>query len=113
VLLIVGIGTSGIDIAQDLSPQVKKIYMVGKNEIVGPEGYQMMRRGQRRWLPSNGEALPEITSFEDPESAEGMDKGVITLSDGRVITGIDGIIFATGYVRCTPLPQLALHCTHY
>ncbi|GFZ50283.1 hypothetical protein JCM24511_08039 [Saitozyma sp. JCM 24511] len=96
-VLIVGIGTSGIDIAQDLSPHVKKIYMVGKNEIVGPEGYQIMRRGQRRWLPSNAEALPEITSFEDPESAEGMDKGVITLSDGRVVTGIDSIIFATGY----------------
>jgi cation diffusion facilitator CzcD-associated flavoprotein CzcO len=53
-VLIVGIGTSGIDIAQDLSPQVKKIYMVGKNEIVGPEGYQMMRSRSRIPSPRRG-----------------------------------------------------------
>jgi hypothetical protein len=70
--------------------------MVGKNVIEGPEGYQQMRKMQRRWVPANGEAVPEISRFVDPSSVGDLEQGVIELSDGRFIKGITHIIFATG-----------------
>jgi hypothetical protein len=95
-VLIVGTGTSGIDISRDLAPHVPKIYMVGKNEIEGPPGYQQMRKMQRYLLPENGEQIPEIRRFYPPEGANTLEDAKIELTDGRIISGVGSIIFATG-----------------
>jgi hypothetical protein len=100
--LIVGTGTSGIDISHDLSPHVSKIYIVGKNTLRGPEGYKSMRRFQRYILPKNAEQLPEISGFDVPIPGQDIKEARVILCDGRVVTGIDRIIFATGYVQLLP-----------
>ncbi|ORY32264.1 hypothetical protein BCR39DRAFT_587004 [Naematelia encephala] len=105
-ILIIGIGTSGVDIARDLSPHTRKIYMVGRNRIAGPEGYRQMRRLQRHLLPPNAENVPEIKRFRPPSDG-GIEGGQVELTDGRVISGIGAVIFATGYQYSFPfLPEL-------
>lgn len=84
--MIVGIGTSGVDIAKDLSPYAERVYMVG-NSIRGPEQYQAQRKSQRQRIPDNGELLPEISRF---------DGDYIELVDGRVLHDVDTVILATG-----------------
>jgi hypothetical protein len=98
--MIVGIGTSGADIARDLSPHVNKLYMVGREiKRDSPKGYQVMRRMQRFTLPSNAEQVREIDHFVQPSEDAGeadISRGRVVLKDGRVLSGIDHVIFATG-----------------
>ena len=104
--MIVGIGTSGADIARDLAPYVNKLYMVGREiKRAAPGEHQAMRRMQRFTLPSNAEQVREIDHFVEPQDGDGMREGRVVLKDGRVLTGIDHVIFATGYVP-PPLPPL-------
>ncbi|WVQ82943.1 hypothetical protein IAT38_005079 [Cryptococcus sp. DSM 104549] len=105
-VLIVGIGTSGNDIGKDLAAYAKKIFLVGRNTIRGPQGYQEMRRMQRHLKPDNAEQVPEIKRFFPPSPGQSISEGRIELTDGRVLTGIDEIIFATGYQYSFPfLPR--------
>jgi cation diffusion facilitator CzcD-associated flavoprotein CzcO len=95
--MVIGIGTSGVDIAKDLAPHVDRVYMVG-NAIQGPELYQAQRKSQRQRIPENGELLPEIRQFG---------RRGIELVDGRVAHDIDVVILATGYQYSFPfLPTL-------
>ncbi|KAL7419272.1 hypothetical protein Q5752_006109 [Cryptotrichosporon argae] len=104
-VLIVGIGTSGVDIARDLAGHAAHVHMVGKAEIRGPEGYQKMRRMQRRIVPS-GEALPEIRRFRAPAPGEPLEAATVELADGRTLTGLSLVLFATGYQYSYPFfPQ--------
>lgn len=106
-VLVVGIGTSGVEIARDLNPHAKKIYMVGRAALRGPDGYKTMRERQRLMLPSNGEAVAEIRRFIPPSPGSAIEDGVVELVDGRRLTGISGVIFSTGYQYGYPfLPHL-------
>jgi hypothetical protein len=46
--------------------------------------------------PTNAEALPVIARFREPPPGSSIEDGVVELSDGRIINGINRIIFATG-----------------
>ncbi|WWD22598.1 hypothetical protein CI109_107091 [Kwoniella shandongensis] len=105
-VLIVGLGTSGNDIARDLSPHVNKLYLVGKNVLRGPVAYQQQRRMQRYLVPDNSEKVAEIKRFVPLKPGQALSEGTIELTDGRTLTGVDEIIFATGYQYSFPfLPQ--------
>lgn len=70
--------------------------MVGR-PLNGPTQYRALRRLQRFILPSNAEVYPEIHQFVPPgEDDIAIGQGRVALSDGRVLSGIDEIIFATG-----------------
>jgi hypothetical protein len=46
-------------------------------------------------LPENGEHVDQIKRFRTPHSAD-ISEGQIELVDGRILEGIDYIIFCTG-----------------
>jgi hypothetical protein len=103
-ILIVGIGTSGIDIARDLAPHTGRIYMVGK-PVHGPDSYRAQRLFQRRLLPKNAEEVAPIRRFLQPGGT--MEEAGVELVDGRVIWGVSLVLFATGYQYSLPfLPHL-------
>ncbi|KAK8844850.1 hypothetical protein IAR55_006700 [Kwoniella newhampshirensis] len=105
-VLIVGLGTSGNDIARDLASHANKLYLVGKNVLRGPTAYQQQRRLQRALVPENSERVAEIKRFLPLKSGQTLSEGTIELTDGRLLTGIDEVIFATGYQYSYPfLPQ--------
>ncbi|KDQ17070.1 hypothetical protein BOTBODRAFT_30457 [Botryobasidium botryosum FD-172 SS1] len=79
-VLIAGAATSGTEISRDLSPYARKIYASSK---------------------------PEIDSFVPPAAANSsISQGGVKLVNGTVLSGIDHIIFSTGYRYTFPfLPQ--------
>ncbi|WVQ72197.1 hypothetical protein IAR50_001743 [Cryptococcus sp. DSM 104548] len=101
-VLIVGIGTSGNDISKDLSPHTSKLYLVGRNVLRGPKAYREQRKMQRQFVLPNAEQVPEIKRFLPPKTGAGIEEGEIELTDGRIITGVDGIIFTTGFQYSFP-----------
>jgi hypothetical protein len=107
--MIIGIGTSGADIARDLAPHASKLYMVGRDiKRNTPHEHQALRRMQRFTLPSNAEQVREIDQFEEPHADMGegdIRQGRVVLKDGRVLSGIDHIIFATGHVITYQMPS--------
>ncbi|WVR03026.1 hypothetical protein IAU60_000015 [Kwoniella sp. DSM 27419] len=101
-VLLIGIGTSGNDISRDIAPYASKIYMVGRNKLRGPVAYKKQRRMQRFLLPDNAEQVPEIRRFLPPSPGQSIRQASVELTDGRVLTGIDEVIFATGYQYSFP-----------
>ncbi|WWC67381.1 uncharacterized protein I206_101289 [Kwoniella pini CBS 10737] len=101
-VLLVGIGTSGNDIARDLDPYVEKTYMVGRNKLRGPVAYQKQRRMQRFMVPEKAEPVSEIHRFIPPTEGQSIDEAEIELTDGRILKGLSEVIFATGYQYSFP-----------
>lgn len=95
-VLLIGSGTSGVDIAKDLSTHAKKVYQVARDKILGPESYVKFRTIQRTFLPSNAELVREVTKFTLPPKGGNINEGGVELTDGTVIKGIDAVIFSTG-----------------
>lgn len=100
-------GTSGVEIIRDLDGKAEKVYVVGTTIQKGPEGYRHMREKQRQMLPQGAELIPEIKRFVPPAPGSAIEDAEIELVDGRVITGLSGVIFSTGYKYGYPfLPHL-------
>jgi hypothetical protein len=110
-VLIVGIGTSGLDIARDLTAAARRVYLVGKETggvyAHGPDGYRTFRRMQRHLVQTTGaEGVGPIKRFRPPPAGRPIEEGEVELEDGRVITGLSAVLFATGYQYSVPfLPQ--------
>jgi len=91
-VLIIGAGVSSTDIARESHH--------------GAKGINQSSRGGHfdtplDWIPPKTERIPGIASFEIP--SQGQEKpGNITLTDGRVLTGVDKVIIATGYLFSLP-----------
>ncbi|KAF5364604.1 hypothetical protein D9758_005614 [Tetrapyrgos nigripes] len=106
-VLIVGVATSGSEIARDIGPFTKKLY-ASHRKIDWENLHPLQRRSFMRF-PKETEFIPEISSFQPLPSLEyGIQKGQIVLINGTVLSGIDEIILATGYKRSYPflLPVL-------
>ncbi|WWC97645.1 hypothetical protein V866_004529 [Kwoniella sp. B9012] len=101
-VLLVGIGTSGTDIARDLDPYVEKTYLVGRNKLRGPPAYQRQRKLQRFMVPEKGESVAEIQRFVPPNPGQPIEEAEVELTDGRILKGISEVIFATGYQYSFP-----------
>ncbi|KAG6907920.1 hypothetical protein DXG01_006850 [Tephrocybe rancida] len=91
-VLIVGAATSGGEISRDLNQHVQKIYQSVRLDL-------FLRR-----LPTNVTVVPEIKRFLPPASR--IEDSRVELANGTVISGIDTVLFATGYRYTFPfLPQ--------
>lgn len=93
--MIVGIGTSGIDIAWDLIDHARKVYLIGKDKIEGPDQHLRQRQLQRHLIPPKALHLGEIRRFHQPSSSR-IEDGTIELTSGERMTGVNTIIFASG-----------------
>ncbi|KAK7065076.1 dimethylaniline monooxygenase [Favolaschia claudopus] len=117
-VLIVGSFISGTYISRSIAPYVDKLLISARpNRHHDAYGLDIMLH-----VPTQTEIVPEISSFEPLEHASvGIKAGIIHLLNGSAISGIDEIIFATGYHTETFLPELvnprtldSLHWTgHY
>ncbi|KAG7443178.1 FAD/NAD-P-binding domain-containing protein [Guyanagaster necrorhizus] len=109
-VLVVGVGTSGSEIARDIIPYAKKVYASSK-KYVWDNLHPFQRRSFRRFPPET-EFIPEIASFSAlPSFDNGIKAGKITLVNGSVLEGIDEIILATGYKRSNSFLSAILNGT--
>ncbi|KIP07707.1 hypothetical protein PHLGIDRAFT_127476 [Phlebiopsis gigantea 11061_1 CR5-6] len=100
-VLVVGVGTSGSEIARDIAPYAKKLYASHK-PYDWDKLHPFQRRSFRRF-PSSAEFIGEIKSFGELASLDnGIVGGKIYLKNGTVLEGVDEIILATGYKRTIP-----------
>ncbi|WVQ94357.1 hypothetical protein IAU59_001436 [Kwoniella sp. CBS 9459] len=101
-VLIVGAGTSGMDIARDLSDHAGKILISARISSSAPAGYQAFRQAQRSRGTEKTVDLEEIKAFKTPVAGGRVQDGEIEFIDGKVVKGIDHIIFCTGYQYSYP-----------
>ncbi|KAF7974358.1 hypothetical protein HWV62_12312 [Athelia sp. TMB] len=103
-ILIVGAANSGSEIARDLITGAKKIYQSIRPDNSSAPHFELGRFLGR--IPQNVTVIPEINRFQQILQSESFSDGKIELKNGSIITGIDRIIFATGYRYSFPfLPQ--------
>ncbi|KAG6825285.1 hypothetical protein H0H92_004160 [Tricholoma furcatifolium] len=98
-VLIVGAATSGGEISRDLNKDVRKIYQSVRVRIwpdydLAPRNHLALELFLRR-LPSNVTIVPEIKRFRSPAAT--IQDSQIELANGTILTGIDTVLFATGY----------------
>ncbi|THU85250.1 FAD/NAD-P-binding domain-containing protein [Dendrothele bispora CBS 962.96] len=93
-VLVVGVGTSGSEIARDIAPFAKKLYASSK-EYDWDKLHPFQRRSFRRF-PSETEFIPQISSFKPLSS---LDNGI---RGGQIVLFNGSIILATGYRRANP-----------
>ncbi|KZV64546.1 FAD/NAD-P-binding domain-containing protein [Peniophora sp. CONT] len=97
-VLIVGASVSGSEIARDIAPHVKKLY-ISRKDYIWEKLHPFQRRSFKR-LPESAFFLPEIASFEPlEEGVKGIQSGKITFINGSSLEGVDEVILATGYAR--------------
>ncbi|KAJ3730602.1 FAD/NAD-P-binding domain-containing protein [Lentinula raphanica] len=110
-VLVVGVGTSGSEIARDIAPFAKKVYASHKEYADWDTLHPFQRRSFRRFPPET-EFLPRISRFEPLETLDrGIKEGRIVLVNGTVLENIDEVILATGYKRSNPFHLAVLNET--
>ncbi|KAJ3787897.1 FAD/NAD-P-binding domain-containing protein [Lentinula aff. detonsa] len=110
-VLVVGVGTSGSEIARDIAPVANKVYASHKEYADWDTLHPFQRRSFRRF-PHETEFLPQISHFEPLSSLDdGIKNGKIVLVNGTVLENIDEIILATGYKRSNPFHLSVLNET--
>ncbi|CAO3645065.1 unnamed protein product [Cunninghamella blakesleeana] len=110
-VLLIGDGTSALDIARDIGEHCKIIYQSVRESNHGfDEKYKAFREEVKTWLPSNTERIATIrniifptinaTTLEegDENKVSNQSSAIFELSDGTTITGIDAIVICTGYL---------------
>lgn len=81
-----------MDIVKELVPIAKKVYRCSRG---GKMSIPLSL------LPPETEGVEEVVSFTPPLPGDGL-KGTATTIDGIILTGIDQVILATGYLRSYP-----------
>ncbi|KAK0128997.1 hypothetical protein ONS95_000938 [Cadophora gregata] len=97
-VLIIGAGVSSTDIARESHLGAKRIYQSSRGGIFDTP---------LDWIPPDTERVTGIASFEVPKKGQET-PGNITLTDGRVLTEVDKVIIATGYLFSLPF-LVSLH----
>ncbi|KXN92684.1 Thiol-specific monooxygenase [Leucoagaricus sp. SymC.cos] len=100
-VLMVGAGSSGSQISREIAPHADKIY----------QSVRVQDPSQRptiidwvRTIPQNVSIVAEIKSFHSPGST--IQETAIELVDGTILTGIDYVLFSTGFLQTYPfLPE--------
>lgn len=98
-VLLIGNGTSAIDISRDISPHVKTIYQsVRKSHHAFDEKYLQLRQEISKFIPEKVKRVENIKQFRINPKSDNIQDAVVELEDGTEITGLDYIIVCTGYV---------------
>ncbi|KAI9362927.1 hypothetical protein DFJ73DRAFT_620521 [Zopfochytrium polystomum] len=104
-VLVVGNGYSALDVLLGLGPTASQLYHSTRT----PEPKSdtpTFRDHLISKLPPSLVHLPDIASFSQlPDGADSMRSGIVTFTDGTTVTGIDRIIFCTGYLFSHPFLQ--------
>jgi len=98
--------SSGAEISRDVNRVAKRVYQsIRPPSTTGPE--DPLRIINRSRIPKNTTVVGEIRRFLPLRQVDGgIAGGDIELSNGTVISGIDHIIFATGFLYSYPfLPR--------
>ncbi|KAF7289957.1 Dimethylaniline monooxygenase [Mycena indigotica] len=110
-ILIVGASVSASEIARDIAPFTKTLYtsirvsshIFHDKLLTNSQPHAKLSPFQLRSrlrFPEIATVVPEIKSFEPlVDHKKGIKDGKIHLVNGSVLTGIDEIILATGYIR--------------
>ncbi|KAH7907114.1 hypothetical protein BJ138DRAFT_1215706 [Hygrophoropsis aurantiaca] len=99
-VLIVGASVSGSEISRDINAHAKQVI-----QSIHPAAHYRVINYLRR-VPQNTTIVSEIKQFLPLASGASFESGQIELKNGTIITGIDHIIFATGFRYSFPfLPQ--------
>ncbi|KAJ7057784.1 FAD/NAD-P-binding domain-containing protein [Mycena amicta] len=95
-VLVVGASVSASEIAREIAPYTKTLYAsIRPHAKLSP--FQLRSRLR---FPEIAAVVPEIDHFGAlKEHDKGIKHGKIHLANGSVLTGIDEIILATGYLR--------------
>ncbi|KAG7095274.1 hypothetical protein E1B28_006047 [Marasmius oreades] len=104
-VLVVGAAASGAEIGIELSPFVSKLYVSTRPDKATAPHYPLSFYVPK--LPKNTTMIGEIKRFH-PANRESktMNQEKIELANGTIITGVDHIIFSTGFRYTYPfLPQ--------
>ncbi|KAF1807160.1 hypothetical protein V8B55DRAFT_1017362 [Mucor lusitanicus] len=99
-VLLIGNGTSAIDIARDISSHVKTIYnSVRESHHKFDERYLKLREELSKFIPKNVQRVGNIKAFRFSNDKEDrIQDAVVELEDGTELTGFDYVIVCTGYV---------------
>lgn len=90
-VLIVGAGVSSLDIAREGAGIARRIYQSARGGKFDPPA---------NLLPENAERVAAVTRFI--VNGEGQPTGEVELADGRILSGIDRVVLATGYITSYP-----------
>ncbi|KFY34457.1 hypothetical protein V494_06753 [Pseudogymnoascus sp. VKM F-4513 (FW-928)] len=90
-VIVVGAGVSGIDIANQVAPHAHQPLLLSRRAAKG----------------SSSPLAPEKTSIEDVSEIEEFiaDDRTVRFIDGRIESGVDDVIFCTGYLYSYPFLQ--------
>ncbi|CAO3634090.1 unnamed protein product [Cunninghamella echinulata] len=100
-VLLIGDGTSALDIARDIGEHCKIIYQSVRESNHGfDENYIAFREEVKTWLPSNTKRISTIKNIVFPanENEPSPTAAIFELSDGTTLTNIDAIVICTGYL---------------
>ncbi|KAK0496782.1 hypothetical protein EDD18DRAFT_176503 [Armillaria luteobubalina] len=96
-VLVVGAGTSGGEVARDLNFHAQKVYLSTRPDKSTVPHFP--REAQLGRVPENTTFIGEIRRFQPTSD---ISAGEVELINGTVITGIDHIIFSTGFKYSFP-----------
>ncbi|KAN0086218.1 hypothetical protein V8E55_007352 [Tylopilus felleus] len=103
-VLIVGASVSGSEISRDLNHHARKIYQSFRPDTDRRAHYRL--ENYMRRIPKNTTLVGEIKQFLPIPEGSTIQSGRVELMNGTILTGIDSVIFATGFQYSFPfLPQ--------
>jgi hypothetical protein len=91
-----------MDIAKDLSEHAAKVLIAARVNHGAPETYRQFRQFQVARLPPRSERIAEVARFRPVAPGQSIREGEIELADGSVISGVDTVIWCTGYQYSYP-----------
>lgn len=99
-VLLIGNGTSALDIARDISGHVKSLYnSVRESNHKFDERYLKLREELAKFVPKNVKRVGNIKNFHFGDlQSDKIQDAVVELEDGTEIKGLDYVIVCTGYV---------------
>jgi len=99
-ILIVGAGSSAFDLSREIAYVGKVVYQSVRTKPgldLRSETEKIFEKGARSVVPDNVHRVAEISQLKCPLAAKKMADAEICLVDGTLLTGVDHIIFCTGY----------------
>ncbi|KAF8438900.1 hypothetical protein L210DRAFT_3612667 [Boletus edulis BED1] len=103
-VLIVGASVSGSEISRDLNRHAGKVYQSFRPDTDGRLHYRL--ENYMRRIPKNTTLVGEIKQFLPIPEGSPIQSGLVELKNGTILSGIDSVIFSTGFRYSFPfLPQ--------
>ncbi|KAI8331593.1 hypothetical protein BC941DRAFT_403707 [Chlamydoabsidia padenii] len=98
-VLLIGDGTSALDISRDIGDRCNIIYQSVRESNHGfDEKYRAFREEVKTWLPSNVQRVSSINTIHFQQDQQDPSTSIIELQDGTRLTGVDAIVICTGYL---------------